>query len=205
MAGLDAAGPARFGDSLSCQRPLANPEDDEARGLSPGVRDDEGGARQTVRGATTPPGGGAGRLGGACAQIGRPAAGDGVEGLIEGPVKQRSFRHPLSAPWFYHLGFTAATRIPKSILYSGVADCLGIATYLSCAPPVRTVRSNLARVFPHASDHDGPTRQADLSELCRVPRRLRPVPLGPTGKFRRRHPGPGGGRESEGRSRPGVG
>lgn len=84
-----------------------------------------------------------------------------MEGLIEGSVKQRPFRHPLSAPWFYRLGFAAAARIPKSILY-GVADSLGITTYLSCAPLVRTVRSNLARVFPHASDH----------EMARLARRI---------------------------------
>ena len=73
--------------------------------------------------------------------------------LIEERVQHDAFRHPLSAAWFYRLGFAAAARIPKSILY-GVADSLGMATYLACDPLVQTVRTNLARAFPRASDRE---------------------------------------------------
>jgi lauroyl/myristoyl acyltransferase len=75
-------------------------------------------------------------------------------GELIGPrAPHNPFRHPLSAPWFYRLGFAAAARIPKSVLY-GVADFLGMATYLTCGPLVRTVRSNLARAFPLASSRE---------------------------------------------------
>jgi lauroyl/myristoyl acyltransferase len=68
-------------------------------------------------------------------------------------ARRKPFRHLLSAPWFYRLGFAAAQWIPASVLY-GVADFLGMATYLTCGAPVRGVRANLARVFPHASDRE---------------------------------------------------
>lgn len=68
-------------------------------------------------------------------------------------AQRKPFRHLLAAPWFYNLGFAAAKRIPLSSLY-GVADFLGIATYLTCGALVRTVRANLARAFPQASERD---------------------------------------------------
>ncbi len=76
-------------------------------------------------------------------------------------TQRKPFRHLLSVPWFYRLGFAAAQRIPTSVLY-GVADVLGMATYLTCRAPVRIVRANLGRVFPHASDR----------ELSRLARRI---------------------------------
>ncbi len=66
-------------------------------------------------------------------------------------TQRKRFRHLLSVPWFYRLGFAAAQRIPTSVLYA-VADVLGMATYLTCRAPVRIVRANLGRVFPDASD-----------------------------------------------------
>ena len=68
-------------------------------------------------------------------------------------AQRKPFRHLLAAPWFYNLGFAAAKRIPLSFLY-GVADFLGIATYLTCGALVRTVRANLARAFPQASERE---------------------------------------------------
>jgi KDO2-lipid IV(A) lauroyltransferase len=69
-------------------------------------------------------------------------------------VGQRNpFRHLLAAPWFYRLGFAAAQCVPISVLY-GVADLLGLATYLTCGVPVRSVRANLLRAFPQATDRE---------------------------------------------------
>jgi KDO2-lipid IV(A) lauroyltransferase len=73
-----------------------------------------------------------------------------VEVLTDAQAQQKPFRHLLAVPWFYRLGFAAAEWIPKSVLY-GIADFLGMATYLICGTPVRTVRANLTRVFPHSS------------------------------------------------------
>ncbi len=73
--------------------------------------------------------------------------------MADSLAPRKPFRHLLSAPWFYRLGFAAAQRIPPSVLY-GVADCLGMATYLTCRTPARTVRANLAQVFPHASHRE---------------------------------------------------
>jgi lauroyl/myristoyl acyltransferase len=67
--------------------------------------------------------------------------------------QRRPFRHLLAVPWFYRLGFAAAQCIHMSILY-GIADFLGMATYLTCRVPVRNLRANLARAFPHASDRE---------------------------------------------------
>ena len=67
--------------------------------------------------------------------------------------QRNPFRHLFAAPWFYRLGFAAAQCIPMSVLY-GVADFLGLATYLTCRMPVRTLGANLARAFPHASDSE---------------------------------------------------
>jgi lauroyl/myristoyl acyltransferase len=68
-------------------------------------------------------------------------------------AKQRSFRHWLSVPSFYRLGFAAAQRFPASVLY-GVADLLGTASYLVCRTPVRIVRANLLRAFPGATERE---------------------------------------------------
>jgi lauroyl/myristoyl acyltransferase len=73
-----------------------------------------------------------------------------VEVLTDAHAQQKPFRHLLAVPWFYRLGFAAAEWIPKSVLY-GIADFLGMATYLICGTPVRSVCANLARVFPHSS------------------------------------------------------
>ena len=68
-------------------------------------------------------------------------------------AQRKPFRHLLAAPWFYNLGFAAAQRIPVSFLY-GVADFLGMATYLTCGVLARTVRGNLRRAFPQASERE---------------------------------------------------
>lgn len=68
-------------------------------------------------------------------------------------TKQRSFRHWLSVPSFYRLGFAAAQCLPASVLY-GVADVLGTASYLICRTPVRFLQANLLRVFPGASERE---------------------------------------------------
>jgi KDO2-lipid IV(A) lauroyltransferase len=59
----------------------------------------------------------------------------------------------LAVPSFYRLGFAAAQWIPAPFLY-GVADLLGMATHLTCGAPVKTVRANLARAFPHAAQRE---------------------------------------------------
>jgi lauroyl/myristoyl acyltransferase len=76
-----------------------------------------------------------------------------MQTMAEALENQKSFRHLLSVPSFYRLGFAAARWIPKSVLYC-VADLLAMATYLLCRGPVRTVHANLARVFPVASDRE---------------------------------------------------
>ncbi len=76
-----------------------------------------------------------------------------MEMMAEPLARRKPFRHLLAVPWFYRLGFAAGRRIPPSVLY-GVADFLGMATYLTCRAPAKTVRANLARVFPQASDRE---------------------------------------------------
>jgi KDO2-lipid IV(A) lauroyltransferase len=76
-----------------------------------------------------------------------------VDKVADTLTQRKPFRHLLAAPWFYNLGFAAARRIPLSFLY-GVADFLGMATYLTCGALVRTVRANLVRAFPHASERE---------------------------------------------------
>jgi lauroyl/myristoyl acyltransferase len=68
-------------------------------------------------------------------------------------AKQRSYRHWLSVPSFYRLGFAAAQCVPASVLY-GVADLLGMLTYVIGRAPVRIVRANLVRAFPGAPDRE---------------------------------------------------
>ena len=58
-----------------------------------------------------------------------------------------SFRHFLSSPAFYRLGFSVANRIPAGILYS-VADLVGDASLFRYRARGQNVRRNLARVFP---------------------------------------------------------
>ena len=76
-----------------------------------------------------------------------------METVADTLAPRKSFRHLLSAPWFYRLGFAAAHWIPKSVLY-GAADFLGTASYLIWGALVRIVRANLARVFPGASERE---------------------------------------------------
>jgi lauroyl/myristoyl acyltransferase len=64
--------------------------------------------------------------------------------------RPQPFRHLLAAPWFYRLGFAAARAVPVPVLY-GIADGLGVATYLTCGRLVTAVGANLARAFPQAS------------------------------------------------------
>jgi len=83
-------------------------------------------------------------------QAGRQIGGVTVEASAETPAPQRAFRHLLSAPWFYRLGFAASRRMPASVLY-GIADVLAMTTYLTCQGQVATVCANLARLLPEAS------------------------------------------------------
>ncbi len=70
--------------------------------------------------------------------------------VVETLADSKPFRHWLAAPWFYRLGFAAARRFSPTVLY-GVADVLGMTTYLLCRRLVWTVRGNLARAFPASS------------------------------------------------------
>jgi lauroyl/myristoyl acyltransferase len=76
-----------------------------------------------------------------------------VESPPDGRAQRKPFRHLLAAPWFYRMGFAAGRRVPKSVLYR-IADFLGMATYLVCGAQSRTVRANLARVFPQRSEEE---------------------------------------------------
>ncbi len=67
--------------------------------------------------------------------------------------ERKSFRHLLAVPSFYRLGFAAGRRIPVSLLYRG-ADLLAMATYMTCRAQASIMRSNLARLFPEASEQD---------------------------------------------------
>jgi len=66
-------------------------------------------------------------------------------------LPRASFRHLLAAPWFYRLGFAAGRRVPLPVLYA-IGDVLAMATYLACRAPARTLRANLARLLPGASN-----------------------------------------------------
>ena len=61
----------------------------------------------------------------------------------------QSFRHVLSSPWFYRLGFFMANRIPRTILYS-LADFVGDASRIRYKARDRNVRENLRRAFPES-------------------------------------------------------
>lgn len=76
-----------------------------------------------------------------------------METMADTFARQKGYRHLLSVPSFYRLGFAAAQCIPASVLY-GVADLLGMATYLICRAPGTIVRANLVRAFPNASDRE---------------------------------------------------
>ncbi len=67
--------------------------------------------------------------------------GPGPEGARE------PFRHILSCPAFYRLGFFLANRIPRPILYS-IADFVGDASRLRYKARDGNVRQNLLRAFP---------------------------------------------------------
>ena len=66
---------------------------------------------------------------------------------------RRPFRHLLAVPSFYRLGFAASRRLPARLLYE-VGDAVAVATYLTCRAQARTLRANLARLFPRASDRE---------------------------------------------------
>jgi KDO2-lipid IV(A) lauroyltransferase len=70
-----------------------------------------------------------------------------------------SFRHALSRPAFYRLGFAAANRVPASILY-GLADFAGEASYFRYRERGENVRRNLERAFPERSP-------AEIASLAR--------------------------------------
>ncbi len=61
----------------------------------------------------------------------------------------QSFRHVLSSPWFYRLGFSMANRIPRTILYS-LADFVGDASRICYKARDRNVRENLRSAFPES-------------------------------------------------------
>jgi lauroyl/myristoyl acyltransferase len=69
------------------------------------------------------------------------------------------FRHVLSRPSFYRLGFFMANRIPRPILYS-TADFVGDASRICYRARERNVRENLRRAFPEAAP-------GDLDELAK--------------------------------------
>jgi KDO2-lipid IV(A) lauroyltransferase len=71
----------------------------------------------------------------------------------EGPTGRKPFRHLLAVPWFYRLGFAAGRRVPTPILFA-VADLLAAGTYMICRRQVGTVRANVARLCPEASDRE---------------------------------------------------
>jgi KDO2-lipid IV(A) lauroyltransferase len=58
-----------------------------------------------------------------------------------------SFRHILSNPAFYRLGFSVANRIPLGILYS-LADLVGDASFFRYEEKRESLRRNLVRAFP---------------------------------------------------------
>jgi len=76
-----------------------------------------------------------------------------VETVVDTPDRPKPFRHVLAAPWFYRLGFAAARTVPVPVLY-GIADGLGVATYLTNGRLVAAVRANLTRAFPQASERE---------------------------------------------------
>jgi KDO2-lipid IV(A) lauroyltransferase len=63
---------------------------------------------------------------------------------------EASFRHVLSRPSFYRLGFAVANRVPARILYR-VADFVGEASYFRYRERGANVRGNLEKVFPERS------------------------------------------------------
>ena len=76
-----------------------------------------------------------------------------METVVDTPDRPKPFRHVLAAPWFYRLGFAAARAVPVPVLY-GIADGLGVATYLTSGRLVAAVRANLTRAFPQASERE---------------------------------------------------
>lgn len=60
---------------------------------------------------------------------------------------ETSFRHVLSTPVFYRLGFSVANRIPLGFLYS-LADLVGDASFFRYKEKRESLRQNLVRVFP---------------------------------------------------------
>ena len=83
-------------------------------------------------------------------RTGRQNGGVIVDARVDAPSPQNGFRHLLAVPWFYRLGFAAGRRVPLPVLY-GIADVLGMATYLTCRGQARTLCANLARLLPEAS------------------------------------------------------
>ena len=70
-----------------------------------------------------------------------------------------SFRHILSSPFFYRLGFFMANRVPRPILYS-LADFVGDASRIRYKARDENIRQNLRRAFPESS----PPEIASLSK-----------------------------------------
>ncbi len=64
-----------------------------------------------------------------------------------------SFRHPLAVPSFYRLGFAAGQRLPARVLYA-LAEGIALATYVVCRRQADTLRANLARLLPVATDRE---------------------------------------------------
>jgi len=69
------------------------------------------------------------------------------------------FRHVLSRPSFYRLGFAVAKRVPARILYR-IADFVGEASYFRYQERGANVRGNLEKVFPERSS-------AEIAALAR--------------------------------------
>ena len=74
----------------------------------------------------------------------------GTERLENGFDRRDSFRHLLSSPAFYRLGFACARWIPTSVLYPA-ADVVAIASHLTCRTRLGNLASNLRRAFPEAA------------------------------------------------------
>lgn len=64
-----------------------------------------------------------------------------------------SFRHVLSTPAFYRIGFTVANRVPKGFLYL-IADLIGEASFFRYKARGENVRRNLEGVFPGIAERE---------------------------------------------------
>jgi KDO2-lipid IV(A) lauroyltransferase len=64
-----------------------------------------------------------------------------------------SFRHVLSTPAFYRIGFAVANRVPKGFLYL-IADLIGEASFFRYKARGENVRRNLEGVFPGIAEQE---------------------------------------------------